>query len=119
MEPSGDFLYQYCCYVLHNLFMTHSSPESSVEFCLSYGTHCFHHLASYGAGFTGGQVTVVAALQVDADLGSCLHLELVHCLPCLGDIQLVVVLAAHSYSLLFKFPERQVAFRSGELLFFP
>ena len=38
-------------------------------------------------------MTVVAVGQVDADLGCCLHLELVHCLPCLGDVQLIVIVA--------------------------
>ena len=34
----------------------------------SYGQHFLDHLAADGAGFPGGQVTVVAFLQVDANL---------------------------------------------------
>ena len=33
-----------------------------------YGAHLLDHLAADGAGFPGGQVTVVAFLQVDANL---------------------------------------------------
>ena len=105
--------------VRHGLGVADSSTDVSIEKYVSYGTHLFHHLAANGACLTGGQVTVVAIGQIDADFGSGLHFELVHCLAGLGDIQLVVVLAAHSCSLLFGFPESQVAFRSGELLFFP
>ena len=37
----------------------------------SYGAHVLDHLAADGAGFAGGQVAVVAVLQVDADLPWC------------------------------------------------
>ena len=33
----------------------------------SCGTHLLDHLAADGAGFAGGQVAVVAVLEVDAD----------------------------------------------------
>ena len=46
--------------------MLHSSPVLTLVFCGSFGTHLLHHLASDAAGLTGGQVTVVTALQVDA-----------------------------------------------------
>ena len=91
-------LNDYCCYVPHALHMAHSNPVMAVKFHASYGTIVLDHLAADGAGFPGGQVTVVTVGQVDADLGSGLHLELVHCLACLGNIDLVVVL--HSFSLL-------------------
>ena len=74
----------------------------------SYGAIILDHLAADGAGFAGSQVTVVAVGQVDAHLGSCLHLELVHGLTSLGDIQLVVVLVAHNRSLLFVYPESKM-----------
>ena len=54
--------------------------------------HLLDHLAADGAGFAGSQVTVVAVGQVDAHLGSCLHLELVHGLTSLGNVDLVVAL---------------------------
>ena len=38
----------------------------------------FDHLAADGAGFAGGQVTVVTALQVDTHFLSCLHFEAIH-----------------------------------------
>ena len=75
--------------------MSEGSMDISVEFCSSYGTHLLDHLAADGACLTGGQVTVVTIGQVDADLGSCLHLELVHGLTCLGNVQLIVVLSTH------------------------
>ena len=45
-------------------------------------------------------MAVAAALQVDAHLLGGLHLELVHGLPGLGDIDLVVIGVAHKCSLL-------------------
>ena len=37
----------------------------------SFGTHFLDHLAADGAGLAGGQVAVVAVLQVDANLLWC------------------------------------------------
>ena len=64
----------------------------------SCGTHILDHLAADGAGFAACQVTVVAVLQVDTNFLSSLHLEAVHSFPCLGNVDLVVVL--HIFSLL-------------------
>ena len=113
-----SFLYCNCCYVLYSLAVAHSSTDVSIEKHVSYGTHCFHHLASYGACLPAGQVTVVAVGQVDADLACCLHLELVHCLPCLGDVQLIVIVA-HNRSFLFGFPESEIDFPDWRVIFFP
>ena len=63
-----------------------------LEIRSSYGAHLLDHLAADGAGLPGGQVAVVAVGQIDADLGSCLHLELVHCLAGLRNIDLIVAL---------------------------
>ena len=63
--------------------------------------HLLDHLAADGAGFTGGQVAVVAVLQVDANLAGSQNLELVHGFASLGHIDLVVAL--HTVSLLFRF----------------
>ena len=54
--------------------------------------HLLDHLAADGAGFTGGQVTVVTVLQVHANFLGSLHLELLHSLLCLGNIDLVVAI---------------------------
>ena len=62
--------------------------------------HLLDHLAAHGASLTGGQVTVVTVGQVNANFGSCLHLELVHCLTSLRNIDLIVVL--HNISLLLR-----------------
>ena len=62
----------------------------------SRGTNEVDHLAAHGAGFAAGQVTIVAILQIDAHFLGSLHLELVHSLTSLGDIQLVVVLGTHN-----------------------
>jgi hypothetical protein len=51
-------------------------------------------------------VTVVTVGQVDANFLSSLHLELVHCLPGLGNIDLIVVLH-NFFSPFLPFPERQ------------
>ena len=62
-------------------------------------------------------MTVVAALQVDADFLSDKHLETVHSLASLGNIQLVVVRVAHfDFSASFN-SGKQDAFRFGEHLF--
>ena len=42
-------------------------PAFSRKFRGSYGAHVLDHLAADGAGFAGGQVAVVAVLEVDAD----------------------------------------------------
>lgn len=48
--------------------MPHSSPVFAGIFRSSYGTHLLDHLATDGTGLAGGQVAVVALLEVDADL---------------------------------------------------
>ena len=73
-------------------FMSLGDAVMAGEVHSSYGTLVFDHLAADGAGFTGGQVTVVTVGQVHADFLSSLHLELVHSLAGLGNIDLVVVL---------------------------
>ena len=92
-----------CGYVLHGLRMTRCNTVMPLIFRSSYGTHLLDHLAADGAGFAGGQVAVVALLEVDADLIGGLHLELVHGLLGLGDVDAVAgrIVAAHNRSLLF------------------
>ena len=70
--------------------VTSRNATGSLKLFSSYGTIRFYHLGTDGACLTGGQVTVVAALQVDANLGSCLHLELIHGLTRLRNVDLVV-----------------------------
>ena len=53
-------------YVLHGLGMPLGNPTVSIETRASYGAHFLDHLAADGAGFPGGQVTIVAVGQVDA-----------------------------------------------------
>ena len=61
------FLYADPHYVPHRLHMPLHDPVISCKSRGSYGAHVLDHLAADGAGLTGGQVTVVALLQVDAD----------------------------------------------------
>ena len=63
--------------------------------------HLFDHLAAHAACLAGGQVTVVTVGQVDANFACCLHLELVHSLTSLRDIDLVVVLHTKFSPLIF------------------
>ena len=58
--------------------------------------HLLDHLAADGAGFTAGQVAVVAVGQVDANFLGSLHLETVHCLACLRNIDLIVIVAGYT-----------------------
>jgi len=59
--------------------------------------HLLDHLAADGTGLTGGQVTVVTVSQVHANFLSSLHLELLHSLLSLGNVDLIV---SHIFSLL-------------------
>ena len=67
----------------------------------SYGTNLLYHLVAGAAGLAGGQVAVVAFLQVDAGLGGSLHFELVHSGTGLGDVQIVRTSVRHNSFLLF------------------
>ena len=73
----------------------------------SYGTVVLDHLAADGASLTGGQVTVVTVSQVYANFLSSLHLKTVHSFPCLGNIDLVVVL--HTLFLSFSLSSEKAA----------
>ena len=69
--PVLTFLYADPHYVPHRLHMPLHDPVFSRKSRGSYGAHVLDHLAADGAGFAGGQVAVVAVLQVDADLPWC------------------------------------------------
>ena len=79
-------------YVPNGVAIIRGNPTFSGKNFASLGCPVLDHLAADGASLTGGQVAVVAVGQVDANLLSCLHLELVHCLTSLGNIDLIVVL---------------------------
>ena len=51
--------------------MSRRCAGSTSKFHVSYGTHFLDHLAANAAGLTGGQVAVVAFLEVDAYLPWC------------------------------------------------
>ena len=59
-------------YVPNLYLMPQSSPVLTDIVRSSYGYHLLDHLAADGAGFAGGQVTVVAVGQVHANLPWCL-----------------------------------------------
>ena len=48
--------------------MSHRCPALSLKLRTSYGPNLLDHLAADGAGLAGGQVAVVAVLEVDTDL---------------------------------------------------
>ena len=105
--------------VLHILNMSCCNPVNSLIPRSSYGTHLLDYLAADGAGFPGSQVTVVAVGQVDTHFLGSLHLETVHSLASLGNIQLVVVRVAHfDFSASFN-SGKQDAFRMENIFFFP
>ena len=58
-------------YVPNLCLVPHSSPVFAGKVRASYGTHLLDHLAADGAGFAGGQVTVVTVGQVHANLPWC------------------------------------------------
>ena len=53
--------------------------------------HLLDHLTADRACFAGGQVTVLALLQVDADLVGSFHLKFVHCFLRLWNDQSITV----------------------------
>lgn len=69
--PVLTFLYADPHYVPYCLHMPLHDPVFSRKSRGSYGAHVLDHLAADGAGFAGGQVAVIAVLQVDADLPWC------------------------------------------------
>ena len=62
--------------------------------------HFLDHLAADRAGLAGGQIAVVAPLEVDANLAGGFHLELVHGRAGLGNVELIGILAGHNEILL-------------------
>ena len=70
--PVLTFLYADPHYVPHCLHMPLHDPVFSRKSRGSYGAHVLDHLAADGAGFAGGQVTVVTVGQVHANLPWCL-----------------------------------------------
>ena len=64
-------LYCHRGYVLHPLTMSRRCSALPFIVHASYGTHLLDHLAADGAGLAGGQVTVVAVLEVDTHLPWC------------------------------------------------
>lgn len=69
--PVLTFLYADPHYVPHRLHMPLHDPVISCKSRGSYGAHVLDHLAADGAGLAGGQIAVVALLEVDADLPWC------------------------------------------------
>ena len=59
-------------YVPHIDFMPNCGTSRTGIVHTSYGPHLLDHLAADGAGFAGGQVTVVTVGQVHANLPWCL-----------------------------------------------
>ena len=59
-------------YVPHIDFMPNCGTSRTGIVHTSYGPHLLDHLAAHGAGLPGGQVAVVAVLQIHADLPWCL-----------------------------------------------
>ena len=58
-------------YVPHLGLVSHGGAVCPPKAHGSYGTHLLDHLAADGTGLAGGQVAVVALLEVDADLPWC------------------------------------------------
>ena len=116
MEAAALLCADVCC-VLDSDLVALGYAVCTLECKGAYGPVIFDHLAADGAGLTGGQVTVVATLQVDAHFLGRLHLELIHGFLGLRNIDLVVAL--HSRSLLCRFPGRISHFPVENDFFFP
>ena len=92
ITEAAVLLYADACSILDGDLVALCNAVCSMECKELYGTILFDHLAADGAGFTRGQVTVVTVGQIHANFLSSLHLEAVHSFPCLGNIDLIVVL---------------------------
>ena len=92
ITEAAVLLYADACSILDGDLVALCNAVCSMECKELYGTILLDHLAADGAGFAGGQVTVVTVLQIDADFLSSLHLELLHSSLCLGNIDLVIAL---------------------------
>jgi hypothetical protein len=91
ITEAAVLLYADACSILDGDLVALCYAVCSMECKGSYGTILFDHLAADGASLAGGQVTVVAVSQVDAHFLGSLHLELLHSLLSLGNIDLVVL----------------------------
>ena len=116
ITEAAVLLYADACSILDGDLVALCNAVCSMECKELYGTILLDHLAADGAGLTGGQVTVITIGQIDTDFLCSLHLELVHSLASLGNIQLIVVGIAHRNSLLFHFL-RKLTFRRKCFLF--
>ena len=96
--------------------MSHRSSTFPFILHSSYGTDIQDHLAADGAGFPGSQMAVVAIGQIDAHFLSDKHLEAVHGLTSLRNIDLIVVGIAHNRFSPFHFL-RKPTFRRKCFLF--
>ena len=105
-------------YVPNRITIIRSDSTFSGENFASLGCPVLDHLAADGACLTGSQVAVVAVGQVDTDFLCSLHLETVHSLTCLRNIDLVVVIVAHRKSLLLTFSGKAKALSDRKRLFF-
>ena len=100
ITEAAVLLYADACSILDGDLVALCNAVCSMECKELYGTILFDHLAADGAGLTGGQVTVVTIGQVDAHFGCSLHLEAVHCLTGLRNIDLIVLVAHVNLSFL-------------------
>jgi hypothetical protein len=99
LPPKGClFLNRKGSYVLNFLYMSRGNPIISDIIYGSCGAYVLDHLAADGASLTASQVAVITVSQVNANFLSCLHLEAVHSFPCLGNVDLIVVLRTHIHS---------------------
>jgi len=65
------------CMIADHSLVSLDNAVCTLKFEGSHGCNVFDHLAADTAGFLGGQVTVIAILQVYANLVGSFHLELV------------------------------------------
>lgn len=84
MYPISDYSY----IMMSNTFVSN-------ELKTLFWQHLFDHLAADRTGFTGGQVAVVALLEVDADFAGSFHLELIEGFTSLRDNRIVGRIVRH------------------------
>ena len=76
MYQNKQYNFQFCLFTERSRCKSSGSPSSPpasgekdlLQVALVGLDHFLDHLAADGAGFAGGQVAVIAVLQVDADL---------------------------------------------------
>ena len=81
-----------------SLFISLFGLLQAVFVCLN---HLLDHLAADGAGLAGGDIAVIAVLEIYADHVCSLQFELIQCRACSRDNKMIAGIVRHSFYISF------------------